>query len=175
MFQQITSLLTPDEAKDLKDLGSLGRKRSDFSHNLIQKIAKRYQERVDGRELVLESPSYWRCETRQQGHKWHFDGCRLINGEFVDNHMAWCEYGTTALLTPSENFTGGNIYFEVEGEPQEVKDHYLNGVIYTAGKFNNPVRHMVEPHRGKRTVLLMFFATKPVSQDQLKGHNNGND
>ena len=60
--------------------------------------------------------------------------------------------------------------FEVDGEPQEVKDHYLNGVIYTAGKFNNPVRHMVEPHRGNRTVLLMFFATKPVSQDQLKGN-----
>lgn len=169
MYQQYLGIVTPDEAKYLKDLGHSQRLISDFSHELIQKVAKRYQSMVDDHEFVLQKPSYWRIERRPKGHPWHFDGCKSINGEFVDNHMAWCEYGTTVLLTPPENFTGGKIYFEVDGEPQEVKDHYLNGVIYTAGKFNNPVRHMVEPHEGNRTVLLMFFATKPESKDQLKG------
>jgi hypothetical protein len=74
--------------------------------------------------------------------------------------MAWCQYGTTVCLSSPYEYTGGRILFEIDGEPQEVKDHYLNGVIYTAGKFNNPVRHMVEPHQGNRTVLLMFFAIK---------------
>ena len=115
---------------------------------------------VDGQEFILESPSYWRIETRPKGHEWHFDGCKLVNGEFVDNHMAWCEIGTTMLLSTPECFTGGRVFFEIGGEPVEVKDHYLNGVCYTAGKLNNPLRHMVEPHEGTRTVLLMFFATK---------------
>ena len=170
MYQQYLGIVTPDEAYKLKDMGSLGRRRSDFSHELIQKVAKRYQSIVNDQEFILQSPSYWRVETRPKGHKWHFDGCKLVNGKFKDNHMAWCQVGTTVLLSDPDEFTGGRLFFEIDGEPTEVKDHYLNGICYTAGKFNNPVRHMVEPHKGNRTVLLMFFATKPVSQDQLKGN-----
>ena len=173
MVQQYLGILTPDEAKDIADLGQRNHSNSNFSHELVQKVAKRYQSMIDDQEFILESPSYWRIETRPKGHEWHFDGCKLVNGEFVDNHMAWCEVGTTVLLSDPDEFTGGRIFFEIDGEPQELKDHYLNGVCYTAGKFNNPVRHMVEPHQGKRTVLLMFFATKPVSKDQLKGKENG--
>ena len=169
MYQQYLGILTPDEANKLKDMGRSKGIKFDFSHELVQKVAKRYQSMMDDQEFILQSPSYWRIETRPKGHEWHFDGCKLVNGKFEDNHMAWCQYGTTVLLSDPGEFTGGSIYFEVDGEPKEVKDHYLNGVCYTAGKFNNPVRHMVEPHQGKRTVLLMFFATKPVSKDQLKG------
>ncbi len=169
MIRQIQGILTPDEAQKVKEYGKTGAMISDFSHEIVQKVANAYQKEVDGHEFILKSPSYWRIETRPKGHEWHFDGCKLINGEFVDNHMAWCQYGTTVSLSRSDEYTGGKIYFEIDGEPKEVKDHYLKGVCYTAGKFNNPVRHMVEPHKGNRTVLLMFFATKPVSQDQLKG------
>ena len=163
MYQQYLGIVTPDEANNLKDMGKSKGMKSDFSHELVQKVAKRYQSMVDDQEFILQSPSYWRIETRPKGHEWHF----------VDNHMAWCQVGTTVLLSDPDKFTGGRLFFEIDGEPTEVKDHYLNGVIYTAGKFNNPVRHMVEPHKGKRTVLLMFFATKPVSKDQLKGKENG--
>ena len=173
MYQQYLGLLTPDEANKLKDLGRINRSNSDFSHELVQKVAKRYQSMMDDQEFILQKPSYWRVETRPKGHEWHFDGCKLIGGELVDNHMGWCEYGSTVLLSDPDEFTGGRVYFELDGEPTEVRDHYLNGVCYTAGKFNNPVRHMVEPHKGKRTVLLMFFATKPVSKDQLKGKQDG--
>ena len=173
MFHQIKGILTPDEAKDIANLGQRNQSNSDFSHELVQKVAKCYQLMVDDQEFILESPSYWRIETRPRGHKWHFDGCRLINGEFVDNHMAWCQFGTTVCLSKSDEYEGGRIFFEIDGEPTEIRDHYLNGVCYPAGKFNNPVRHMVEPHKGNRTVLLMFFATKPVSKDQLKGKENG--
>ena len=173
MYQQYLGILTPDEAKDIADLGQRNHSNSNFSHELVQKVAKRYQSMIDDQEFILESPSYWRIETRPKGHEWHFDGCKLIEGKFVDNHMAWCQIGTTVLLSDPKQFTGGRIFFEKDGEPQELKDHYLNGVCYPAGKFNNPARHMVEPHQGKRTVLLMFFATKPVSKDQLKGKENG--
>ena len=173
MYQQYLGIVTPNEAHKLKNMGKIKGMKSDFSHELIQKVAKRYQSMVDDQEFILESPSYWRIERRPKGHIWHFDGCKLVNGEFVDNHMAWCQYGTTVLLSDPGEFTGGRLFFEIDGEPIEVKDHYLNGICYTAGKFNNPVRHMVEPHKGKRTVLLMFFATKPVSKDQLKGKENG--
>ena len=169
MYHQITGLLTPGEADKLKNMGKPDAISSDFSNELLQKVAKRYQSMVDDQEFILSSPSYWRIETRPKGHEWHYDGCKLIEGEFEDNHMAWCQFGTTVLLSDPDEFTGGRIFFEIDGEPKEVKDHYLNGVCYTAGKLNNPMKHMVEPHEGKRTVLLMFFATKPVSQDQLKG------
>ena len=173
MYQQYLGIVTPNEAHKLKNMGRIKGMKSDFSHELIQKVAKRYQSIVNDQEFILQSPSYWRVETRPKGHKWHFDGCKLVSGEFKDNHMAWCQVGTTVLLSDPDEFTGGRLFFEIDGEPTEVKDHYLNGVCYTAGKFNNPVRHMVEPHKGKRTVLLMFFATKPVSKDQLKGKENG--
>ena len=173
MYQQYLGIVTPDEANNLKDMGKSKGMISDFSHELIQKVAKRYQSMVDDHEFVLQKPSYWRIETRPKGHEWHFDGCKLKNGEFIDNHMAWCQYGTTVLLSDPEEFTGGDIYFEINGEPTKIHNHYLNGICYTAGKYNNPVRHMVEPHRGNRTVLLMFFATRPVSKDQLKGKENG--
>ena len=169
MLQQIKGILTPDEAQKVKEYGQTGAMISDFSHEIVQKVANEYQKRVDGQEFILKSPSYWRIETRPSGHEWHFDGCKLINGEFVDNHMAWCQYGTSVLLSDPKDFTGGELYFEIDGEPTKITDHYLNGVCYSAGKFNNPVRHMVEPHKGNRTVLLMFFATKTESQDQLKG------
>ena len=160
MYQQYLGILTPDEANNLKDMGKSKGINSDFSHELVQKVAKRYQSMVDDHEFILQSPSYWRIETRPKGHEWHFDGCKLANGELVDNHMAWCQYGTTVCLSSPYEYTDGKIFFEIDGKPQEVKDHYLNGVIYTAGKFNNPVKHMVEPHQGNRTVLLMFFAIK---------------
>ena len=169
MIQVISGILTPTEAKDLQDMGKSGAMYSDFSHEIIQKVAKVYQSELDDQELVLTSPSYWRIETRPKGHEWHYDGCKEEDGKLVDNHMAWCNYGSTLLLSPNNLFEGGNLFFEQEGKEFEIKDHYLNGVLYSAGKFNNPMKHKVTQHAGKRCVLLMFFSTKPVSKDQLKG------
>tara|TARA_R100000234_G_scaffold24382_1_gene14049 strand:+ start:4855 stop:5337 length:483 start_codon:yes stop_codon:yes gene_type:complete len=160
MFEVFEGIVTPAEAKELKDMGQLNHSISDFSGQIVNKMAKAYQSLVDQHELLLESPSYWRVESLPRGHGWHFDGCKLVDGAFVDNHMAWCNYGTTALLSKPGTFKNGRLFFEINGEPFEVEDHYLNGVIYPAGKFNNPLKHMVEKHDGKRYSLLMFFAIR---------------
>jgi hypothetical protein len=169
-MHHILGIVNLDEVQDLKDVGKLGHKSHDFSHKIIEKVAKRYQSAVDDQELILSAPSYWRVETRPKGHKWHYDGCKEENGELVDNHMAWCRIGTSALLSNPDSFTGGELKFLIDDQEVIVHNHYLSGVMYSAGKHDKPLKHKVEPHKGDRTVLLMFFATKPVSKDQLKGN-----
>ena len=169
-MHQILGIVNLDELQDLKDMGKLKHKSHDFSHKIIEKVAKRYQSAVDDQELILSAPSYWRIETRPKGHDWHYDGCKEENGTLVDNHMAWCKLGTSILLSDPDSFTGGELKFLIDDQEVIVHNHYLSGVMYSAGKNDKPLKHKVEPHKGKRTVLLMFFATKPVSKDQLKGN-----
>ena len=66
MYHQITDLLTPGEADKLKNIGKYNASISDFSNELLQKVAKRYQSMVDDQEFILSSPSYWRIETVQR-------------------------------------------------------------------------------------------------------------
>ena len=58
MYQQYLGIVTPDEANNLKDMGKSKGMISDFSHELIQKVAKRYQSMVDDHEFVLQKPSH---------------------------------------------------------------------------------------------------------------------
>ena len=117
-MHQILGIVTPNDAEDLRNMSKYNANIFDFSHQTIKKIANAYQKKVDDQELILFKPSYWRIEHKSKGHDWHYDGCKEVDGKLVDNHMAWCEYGTTALLTPPENITGGMIYIEVNGGPQ---------------------------------------------------------
>lgn len=169
-MHHILDIVNLDEVQNLKDMGKSQARTNDFSNEIIQKIAKRYQSAVDDQELILSAPSYWRIETRPKGHDWHYDGCKEENGTLVDNHMAWCKLGTSALLSDPDSFTGGELKFLIDDQEVIVHNHYLSGVMYSAGKYDKPLKHKVEPHKGNRTVLLMFFATKPVSKDQLKGN-----
>jgi len=170
VIQVIPDILTSAEAQDLMDMTPKNQSINSFSNKIVQKVANTYQSKIKDRTFILEGPSYWRVENRPKGHKWHYDGCKDSGGELVDNHMPWCRIGTTALLTPHDQFTGGELSFKQAGKEFQIKDHYLNGVMYSAGKDDNPSMHKVEKHSGKRTVLLMFFATNPVSKDQLKGN-----
>lgn len=169
-MHQILGIVTPNDAEDLRNMSKYNNNISDFSHQTIKKIANTYQKELDDQELILSKPSYWRIEHKSKGHDWHYDGCKEANGKLVDNHMAWCNIGTSILLSKSDEYTGGALKFLVDGQEVTIHNHYLSGVMYSADKHNNPLKHKVEPHKGNRVVLLMFFATKPVSQDQLKGN-----
>src|SRR5262245_19388346 len=64
-------------------------------------------------------------EQRPAGHDWHCDNCRPVGKEYLpknfiekydeikweDNHMAWCAYSASMLITPPEEFTGGHLQF----------------------------------------------------------------
>ena len=109
---------------------------------------------------LLAKPSYWRVERDwDQGHKWHYDGCKKNTcGTFVKNHMGWCGYSASVLLTNPSTFTGGTFKFDNPYESHR-EDHYLSAVFYSSGAHNEPQLHMVEPYSGTRTVLLFFFKT----------------
>lgn len=108
---------------------------------------------------LLAQPSYWRVEQNwDQGHKWHYDGCKKEGDALVKNHMSWCGYSASILLTDPSTFTGGTFKFDNPPESHR-EDHYLSAVFYSSGAHNEPQLHMVEPYSGNRTVLLFFFKT----------------
>jgi hypothetical protein len=156
---QIENILTQSEATELSTFCSkLVNKRShDFeAHPVIKKVADTYRV-CTGQPLKFSEPSYWVLETRISGHDWHYDGCREKEGELVDNHMAWCRYGSSILISDPEHFTGGDLFYKDGDQERMIENHYLKGCIYGAAKDNNPVMHKATPHKGKRKVLLMFF------------------
>ena len=154
---QIQDILSEAEAKELQQLRTISKRSHDFESNpIIKKIADTYRV-MTGQPLKFSEPSYWVLETKPAGHDWHYDGCKEQDGEFIDNHMSWCRYGSSILISDPEHFTGGDLYYRQEDEEIKVEDHYLKGVIYGAAKDNNPVMHKATPHKGKRKVLLMFF------------------
>lgn len=158
MILQIYNILTPEEKNELLTFYKKMNKRSSGfdDHPVIKKIADTYQAAIG--TLKLGFPSYWVIESRASGHGWHYDGCVKMGDELVDNHMSWCQYGSSICLSEPEDYRGGDLWLKPEGEEEfKVHNHYLTGCIYSAGKNNNPVLHQATPHSGKRKVLLMFF------------------
>lgn len=92
-------------------------------------------------------------EQRPAGHPPHYDGKRLDGSP---NHMPWCRCSLSILLSRPSSFTGGRL--GVRGTsgrwiwiPPE--DHHLHAVVLGPDDL-----HQVEPHRGRRVVLLVFLA-----------------
>jgi hypothetical protein len=85
--------------------------------------------------------SYWRVESKPQGHGWHIDtGSK--------KHMLWCRYGASVLLSKPDQFTGGTLTYRDRKEDKIYRSAYIH---------SSDVEHMVTPHEGKRTVLLLFI------------------
>ena len=80
-MHQILGIVTPNDAEDLRNMGNLNNKNTDWSPQIIRDIADRYQQELDDQELILSAPSYWRIEIMSKGHDWHYDGCKEENGE----------------------------------------------------------------------------------------------
>jgi hypothetical protein len=100
----------------------------------------------------IEEPSYLKIESNNKGYDWHVD-----TGN--NNHMAWCNYGCSILLT--NDFEGGLLEYK-DGLAYK---HYLDMLIH---KSNVPHR-ISEAIGNKRYVLLFFLKAKLGNIDQLAG------
>ncbi len=98
--------------------------------------------------------SYFIIEIRGEGHPPHYDGCKE---DLTPNHMAWCAYSASVLLTDPSTFEGGTFRFYDPDESRREGLH-LSLTLYSSGAHNDPQLHSADPHtKGNRTILLMFF------------------
>lgn len=107
----------------------------------ILKIVSTLREHFD---FVIKPESYWRVEHSPKGHDWHID-------TGTNNHMLWCQVGCSILLTSTQEFEGGETLYNKE-EPITVERDLYDIAAHTADEW-----HKVEPHTGKRVVLLLFI------------------
>jgi len=85
--------------------------------------------------------AYARLEHKTDGHRWHKD-----TGS--SNHMMWCSFGCSILLSNPNEFDGGEFYYRDGKSDQEVRSLVMH---------SSDVEHLVTKHSGKRVVLLFFF------------------
>ena len=133
-FALVRNIFTAEEADSL----SLGLMPLD--HPLIARV-------VSCMPGGIVDQSYARVENKADGHDWHYD-----TGD--GDHMLWCRWSASVLLSPPEDFDGGD--FEI-AEPRQSFKHYLDALIYPSS-----VLHRVTPHTGIRRVLLVFLGDADV-------------
>ena len=156
----IPNILTEEEATKILSL-SYNRSITIWDQPLINNLLLKLSPHLPPNKTINRTkPSYWRVERDwDRGHQWHYDGCKKEGDKFIPNHMSWCGYSASILLTPPAQFSGGT--FKFDNPPQEHReDHYLSAVLYSSGADNDPQLHMVEPYTGNRAVLLMFLEVK---------------
>jgi len=110
---------------------------------IAEKVINKLKEKID---FDVKEQSYWRIETMPNGHGWHID-----TGD--NNQMTWCQVGVSILLNGS--FTGGETYYADDaGITNVTKQERKIGDLcaHTSDEW-----HTVTPHKGKRTVFLMFI------------------
>tara|TARA_R100000808_G_scaffold12567_1_gene31273 strand:- start:5509 stop:6000 length:492 start_codon:yes stop_codon:yes gene_type:complete len=129
----VKNIFTGEEA------ASLAVGRHALSHPLIERVI----DLMKGAAIIPSA--YARVEDNTAGHNWHYD-----TGDM--NHMPWCQYSASVLLTPPDQFEGGLFQFR---HPFEEYKHYLDALIYSSNE-----EHRVTPHRGERKVLLIFLGSE---------------
>jgi hypothetical protein len=117
----------------------------------VEKIQK-YIEEKENVKLVLVIKNLSEC--KKEGHISHYD-----TGD--TNHMLWCRYSASTLL--SKDYKGGEFVFldendnEIESFNQDT--HYMKTLVFDVGN-----KHKVKPHYdGDRRVNLYFWKSlKPI-------------
>ena len=134
MLKQIPKVLTEDHAAAIaQQIGPRS-----FFEPLIEPIVTTLRQYA---KLGTQHPAYCVVEAKPDGHDWHTDTGNK-------DHMRWCEYAATILLTPPALFTGGAYRTR-----EQSYHHYCDALLTSSD-----VEHSVEPSVGDRRVLLMFFA-----------------
>ena len=134
-FRKIfTAACNAGEARSL----SVGKQ--SFGHPVVAKCVSWIQRIAP--DASIHAPAYCRVEQMATGHDWHVD-----TGD--SNHMTWCAYSGSVLLSKPESFSGG--WFEFRNPPARHK-HYLDLLTYSSDNW-----HRVTPHEGERRVLLLFL------------------
>ena len=97
-------------------------------------------------DFTVKKESYWRVESRHDGHQWHRD-----TGS--SDHMMWCDVGISIILKNSAN--GGDTYYgdDIEGTNAVKADrNQFDLIAHTSDEW-----HMVTKNDGKRGGFLMFI------------------
>ena len=123
-----------------KEAATLQIGKHSFGHPLIARCIDALQ--AEAPHASIETPAYCRVERQAEGHDWHVD-----TGD--SDHMPWCAYSGSVLLSPPGSFRGG--WFEF-ADPIERHRHYLDLLVYSSDNL-----HRVTSHQGDRRVLLMFL------------------
>ena len=151
-----TDIIDP---RDLQSLLELERheKRHDFNVAMEIPSFKALTDKIESEipeKPIWGQPSYYRVERRPDGHRLHFDGCKLDGSP---NHMSWCRYSAVSVLT--EDWEEGTLRFH--NPPLELGNGlYRSVVIYSSGADNEPQAHERDPVQGDRAALLLFIATE---------------
>ena len=163
MIKKISNAITPQQAAELCDLHrkiagqKLQRKQWDLP--VIQNLLQAMQQAA-GVELVQQAPSYIALEQKTQGHPVHADGCVYTSKGWQPNHMAWCQWSASVLVSDPALCSGGVVKFEdLTVTPAE---HYCSLYVWPSHPDSgySPAVHSVDPHSGCRVVLLFFMGKK---------------
>lgn len=146
----LKDILTPEDIEFFLGVPNTSPKQ-DLDHPRVHRLHKLIEAET-GETL---SQGYWRTEKKPDGHPWHYDGCTL---DLEPNHMAWCRYSCSILLTDPNDFTGGVL--ELTDPDESFKDNMQgSGVLFSSAADNDPVLHRATPSRGHRAVLLIFLGS----------------
>lgn len=163
MIQKINNAITPQQAQELCDLHKriAGQKlgRQHWELPVIKQLLDVMQQ-ATGAELVLGSPSYIALEQKSSGHPTHADGCVHTAKGWQPNHMSWCQWSASVLVSDPALCSGGVVRFsELSVTPAE---HYCSLYVWPSHPDSGytPALHSVDRHNGYRVVLLFFMAKK---------------
>ena len=131
----IPNVITPEEAKLLKDKGE------NFGGQIVIDKIKKIIEANIPEYISWDKPSMARIERHPIGHRWHKD-------KGNDNHMSWCAYGASILLTDSKR--AGYLEYK-DGLKLLPQDHYCSLALHSSD-----VEHRVEENKD-RVAFLSFL------------------
>ena len=167
MIKKISQAITPQQAAELCDLhrkiAGQKLKRQHWNLPVIQNLLQAMQQAA-GVELVQQAPSYIALEHKTQGHPVHADGCVYTAKGWQPNHMSWCKWSASLLVSDPAMCSGGVVKFQdLSVTPSE---HYCSLYVWPSHPDSGhaPELHSVTPHSGCRIVLLFFMAQKQESQ-----------
>lgn len=138
----IPNVITAEEASFLVGLPPKRIKNPRINHPAIAKIKDKIDSLVS---VSWDPPSFTRLERRAgEPHKWHVDtGSR--------NHMPWCSYGCSVLLTDTED--AGCLEYR-DGFKLKAAEHFCGLAIHSSD-----VEHRTL-HTGKRITYLAFLSRR---------------
>ena len=170
MYYIEKNFITEDEANNIH----IESVREEISERIFQYISKKFEVDIEKIKHIGDDGhrnGYIKVENLPKGHDWHFDGCKpddcgeegtygsiispqsaidaKLNNKLIDNHMAWCRYGFSILISPPSNFVGGEFCYMDKNyniSTLTAEDHYLSLVVHTGHRTNDPELHKVNPH-----------------------------
>ena len=143
MREFIPNVITPEEAKTL--VVSVGTKDHLNNGPIVDKIKKVIESFI---KPNWELPTHTKVEKHHKSHGWHVDtGSR--------NHMTWCDYGCSVLLTNTED--AGFLEYR-DGRIILPEEHFCGLAIHSSD-----VEHRTK-QPGNRVTFLAFIA-----EDKLEG------